>query len=57
MRARVGRAQSKDLVADAGTAMNDAQNRQLFGLLKKNETLKLKGYSLASSRTNGNYVS
>ena len=33
--------------------MNDAQNRQLFGLLKKNETLKLKGYSLAYSQASG----
>jgi len=33
--------------------MNEAHNRRLFGLLKKNETLKLKGYSLAYSRASG----
>jgi len=33
--------------------MSDAQNRQLFGLLKKNETLKLKGYSLPYSQSSG----
>jgi hypothetical protein len=27
--------------------MQDAQNRQLYGLLKKNETLRTKGFSLA----------
>jgi hypothetical protein len=33
--------------------MSDAHNQRLFGLLKKNETLKLKGYSLAYSQSNG----
>ena len=33
--------------------MSDAHNRALFGLLRKNETLKLKGYSLAYSQANG----
>ena len=33
--------------------MSDTHNRRLFGLLKKNETLKLKGYSLAYSQSNG----
>lgn len=33
--------------------MSEAHNRRLFGLLKKNETLKLKGYSLAYSQGNG----
>jgi hypothetical protein len=36
-----------------GATMSDAHNRRLFGLLKKNETLKLKGYSLAYSQANG----
>src|ERR1044072_956170 len=53
MRARVGRAQSKDLVAEAGTAMSDGPNRQLVGVLKKSESLKLKGYSLAYSQSSG----
>jgi hypothetical protein len=33
--------------------MRDAHNRALLGLLSKNETLKLKGYSLAYSPANG----
>lgn len=41
---------SKDL---CGAAMSDTYNRRLFGLLKKNETLKLKGYSLAYSKSTG----
>jgi hypothetical protein len=33
--------------------MNDQQNRQLFGLLKKNQTLITKGYSLAYDAQGG----
>ncbi len=39
--------------SELGAAMSDAHNRALLGLLKKNETLKLKGYSLAYSQANG----
>ena len=39
--------------SELGAAMGDARNRALFGLLRKNETLKLKGYSLAYSPANG----
>jgi hypothetical protein len=42
-----------DKMTKAGALMSDAQNRRLFGLLKKNETLKLKGYSLAYSQSTG----
>ncbi len=38
---------------DVGACMSDALNRRLFGLLKKNETLKLKGFSLAYSPKTG----
>jgi hypothetical protein len=33
--------------------MNEARNRQLFGLLKKNPILKTRGYSLAYDREGG----
>lgn len=33
--------------------MSDAYNQRLFGLLKKNETLKLKGFSLAYNPSTG----
>ena len=33
--------------------MRDASNQRLFALLKKNETLKRKGYSLAYSPSTG----
>src|SRR4029078_10881701 len=39
--------------SELGGTMSDAHNQALLGLLRKNETFKLKGYSLAYRPANG----